>query len=128
MYWYDVEVYHWSSSKKSNQDFIQAMIDEGNKLGIKHGIYTSYYNWESIVGLDWDVPAKQGLPLWYAHFDNNPSFSDFAAFGGWSKPDVKQYEGTHSTCGVGVDYDWMPANSADAAPAEAEESVLFLQE
>jgi len=28
--------------------------------------------------------------LWYAHYDNNPSFSDFSPFGGWSKPAIKQ--------------------------------------
>lgn len=26
------------------------------------------------------------LPLWYPHYDNNPSFSDFQSFGGWSSP------------------------------------------
>lgn len=41
--------------------------------------------------------------LWYAHYDNNPSFSDFRAFGGWSKPKIKQYAGDRSVCGVGVD-------------------------
>ena len=23
------------------------------------------------------------LPLWYAHYDKNPSFSDWQPFGGW---------------------------------------------
>lgn len=26
------------------------------------------------------------LPLWYPHYDNNPSFSDFQSFGGWTTP------------------------------------------
>ena len=25
-------------------------------------------------------------PLWYAHYDNNPSFSDFTPFNGWTQP------------------------------------------
>lgn len=43
-----------------------------------------------------------------AHYDDRPSFSDFEAFGGWSKPAVKQYRGTSTLCGAGVDYDWYP--------------------
>ncbi len=26
------------------------------------------------------------VPLWYAHYDNNPSFSDFTPFADWTKP------------------------------------------
>jgi len=107
MYWYDVETYNWSSNLASNQAFIKAMIDEGKALGIKAGIYTNYYNWQSIVGLSWSYPSQQGLPLWYAHYDNSASFSDYSAFGGWSKPAIKQYEGDKTSCSVGVDYDYM---------------------
>jgi hypothetical protein len=34
----------------------------------------------------------------YAHYDNNPSFSDFKAFGGWSSPHAKQYAGDVTSC------------------------------
>lgn len=56
------------------------------------------------------LAAKKGmgLPLWYAHYDNSPSFSDFAAFGGWTAPNIKQYEGTSSLCGASVDRNWHP--------------------
>ena len=43
------------------------------------------------------------VPLWYAHYDNNPSFSDYRQIGGWTKPAIKQYVGDASECGVGVD-------------------------
>ena len=39
----------------------------------------------------------------YAHYDNDPSFSDFKPFGGWSKPSIKQYAGDKTVCGAGVD-------------------------
>ena len=29
-------------------------------------------------------------PLWYAHYDNLPAFSDFVSFGGWKTPYAKQ--------------------------------------
>ena len=39
----------------------------------------------------------------YAHYDNNPSFSDFSAFGGWSSPHAKQYAGDVTQCSLSVD-------------------------
>ena len=42
----------------------------------------------------------------YAHYDDNPSFSDFSPFGGWNKPSIKQYAGDKTECGVGVDLNY----------------------
>ena len=44
----------------------------------------------------------------YAHYDQNPSFSDFSSFGGWYKPTIKQYEGDARVCNVDIDADWYP--------------------
>ena len=50
----------------------------------------------------WCYPEQQGLVLWYAHYDNNPSFSDYTEFGCWSKPNIKQYAGDKYVCS----FDW----------------------
>ncbi len=52
-----------------------------------------------------------GHQLWYAHYDNNPSFSDFRSFGGWNKPAIKQYAGDKSVCGAGVDLNYYWTHS-----------------
>ena len=39
----------------------------------------------------------------YAHYDGNPSFSDFKPFGGLSSPAIKQYKGTTSYCGASIE-------------------------
>jgi len=44
-----------------------------------------------------------GYELWYAHYDNTPSFADFKTFGGWAHPTFKQFAGTTSLCNAGVD-------------------------
>ena len=44
----------------------------------------------------------------YAHYDQNPSFSDFSSFGGWYKPTIKQYKGDARVCSVDIDQDWYP--------------------
>ena len=76
------------------------MINQANALGIKWGIYTSASQWGPITG----NTAEFGAPaLWYAHYDGSPSFSDFRPFGGWSHPSIKQWAGTTSLCGAGVD-------------------------
>ena len=76
------------------------------------GIYTSASGWVPIVGSSWSYPASKGLPLWYAHYDGKPSFSDFKAFGGWAKPSMKQYIGDHTSCGVGLDYNYFAGSAS----------------
>ena len=34
--------------------------------------------------------------------DGDASFDDFSAFGGWTTPAIKQYEGSKTLCGAGV--------------------------
>jgi hypothetical protein len=59
--------------------------------------------WQSIFGSFTACPSVASQQLWYAHYDNSASFSDFAAFGGWTKPAIKQFQGDTTLCGAGVD-------------------------
>lgn len=76
------------------------MVNEGKARGISLGIYSSASQWSPIMG---GSTKFSSLPLWYAHYDSNPSFSDFSPFGGWSKPAIKQYAGTTSICSASID-------------------------
>ncbi len=52
-------------------------------MGVHIGIYSSMYEWASTVG---DYTGFSAYPLWYAHYDDIPSFSDgMYKFGGKSK-------------------------------------------
>jgi hypothetical protein len=87
------------------------------------GIYSSNSQWSPIMG---GTSQFSRYPLWYgefyfiflfsaltrvrpllccryAHYDYNPSFSDFVPFGGWNSPAIKQYAGDESFCSAGVD-------------------------
>lgn len=101
--WLDIEGNNWGSSKSANQQYIIALMNACLNFGYVCGIYSSYYQWENIVGLSWNVPANRKYPIWYAHYDNEASFSDFKPFGGWSRPYSKQYKGDITLCGTGVD-------------------------
>jgi GH25 family lysozyme M1 (1,4-beta-N-acetylmuramidase) len=104
MLWIDVEgTSYWSTSTTNNINFIQGMVDEGVKQGVNLGIYTSASQWNPITG---GTTKFAKYPLWYAHYDYNPSFSDFVAFGGWTKPAIKQYQGTTSYCSASVDLNY----------------------
>eukprot|EP01038_Epipyxis_sp_PR26KG_P010203 gene10203-13727_t len=101
MLWIDVEgTSYWSSSTSNNVDFIKRMAAEGKSRGLSIGIYTSNSQWSPITG---GSTALSSYPLWYPHYDNKDSFSDFSPFGGWSKPAIKQYIGTTSICSASVD-------------------------
>lgn len=113
MMWFDIETNpspgcHWSSNKADNCRFMKELIDAGHGLGIHMGIYASEYMWSSIMGDGCHVGAANGLALWYAHYDGTQSYSDFAAFGGWSKPSIKQYWDSVGYCGISADADWYP--------------------
>lgn len=76
------------------------------------GVYASAHEWGLIMGSDTACSgAASALPLWYPHYESppNPSFSDFAPFGGWTAPWMKQYADGPATCGVGTDLNWRPA-------------------
>jgi len=101
MLWIDVEgTQYWSTTHSNNVNFIENMVNEGVKKGVSIGIYTSNSQWSPITG---GSTKFSKYPLWYPHYDNSASFSDFSSFGGWSKPAIKQYAGTTTQCSVGID-------------------------
>eukprot|EP01133_Synstelium_polycarpum_P004256 gene4256-4966_t len=99
MVWFDIE------GPGENQAFFNSMLDGASAVGAKVGVYTSESQWVPIMG-DWS--GGSAYPLWYAHFDGSPSFSDFSPFGGWSQPAIKQFSGSDTVCGLGVDQNWYP--------------------
>lgn len=104
MLWLDIEgPEYWSSTPANNVNFLHGMVNEGNARGVSMGIYTGNSQWSPIMGGSADFKS---MPLWYAHYDNNPSFSDFTPFGGWTKPNIKLYAGTTSMCSASVDKSW----------------------
>jgi len=104
--WFDIEgPQYWSTDTSTNVAFMTDLIKTATSLGVDFGIYTSASQWQPIMG-----SSTIGSPfdLWYAHYDNTKSFSDFTPFNGWTKPTMKQYNGDATMCGVGVDLDWSP--------------------
>ena len=87
----------WSTTDFSaNCKFMTDMVAALKAKGKSTGIYASHYMWIKIMGSTSNCSIFKSFPLWYAHYDKTPSFSDWASlpFGGWFKPYIKQFEGT----------------------------------
>lgn len=104
MLWVDIEDSKlWSSSCSRNKDFLSKFIKAcEEESGVKVGIYASSSQWNPIMC---DTHDFKGHQLWYPHYDGAETMSDFRAFGGWARANIKQYRGTTSICGTQIDYD-----------------------
>eukprot|EP01103_Thecamoeba_quadrilineata_P005141 TRINITY_DN14979_c0_g1_i1.p1 TRINITY_DN14979_c0_g1~~TRINITY_DN14979_c0_g1_i1.p1 ORF type:complete len:219 (+),score=35.83 TRINITY_DN14979_c0_g1_i1:60-716(+) len=107
--WFDIESNPssgcgWTSSTTTNCNFLGSLLSEARALGVKPGVYSSASQWSSIMGSSCTI--GKSYPLWYAHYNNAPNFNDFSPFGGWTRPNMKQYEGDKTVCSVGVDLDY----------------------
>ncbi|CAI2351712.1 unnamed protein product [Caenorhabditis sp. 36 PRJEB53466] len=105
--WLDIERLAWPANHASNRAFIEAMVKEAEGLKQTVGIYSNYYNWQDIVGLDYT--GLNHLPLWWAEYDGEKDFAKYKEFGGWSKPKIHQWHGTENgPCSVSVDLNYIP--------------------
>ncbi|MDH3217742.1 MAG: fibronectin type III domain-containing protein, partial [Candidatus Krumholzibacteria bacterium] len=103
--------------------------------GFPCGIYTRKNLWNAEIG---PTTEFNGLPLWYAHYDQQPNFQDWhnfpaenpdlGPFGGWSSPTGKQYDSDETVAAdravlcTNPEIDWsvmkVPgANDEDPPPA-----------
>jgi len=106
--WLDIEgTQYWKGDTNANRVWYQSLVDACKKYADSCGIYTSKVQWDGIMGSS-SYEYGSNLPLWYAHYDGKPDFSDFTAFGGWSTPYAKQYQGTTTFCSMGVDLNYIP--------------------
>jgi hypothetical protein len=110
MIWLDVETNPSSGCGWSgdNCGFLTEIVNRIKARGKVPAIYSSVYMWQNIFGGRNSCPSLASQQLWYAHYDNSPSFSDFGGFGGWSKPSIKQFAGDVTLCGAGVDKNFYP--------------------
>jgi len=109
--WLDIEDEssrtYWGTDVEKSKTFVKGLHDEAVKIlgSGRVGVYTSANNW-NVIFQSSSYNCCSGVKLWYAHYDNKQSFSDFSAFGGWSKPYMKQYAGDKTVCSVGVDLNY----------------------
>ena len=70
------------------------------------GIYTAQDQYQrmmnSVTGCQ-SLQYQQQAKLWYVTNNNDTSFNDYRQIGGWSHPDIKQFQANKTQCGIAVD-------------------------
>lgn len=102
--WFDVEAGGAAGPSVDHAWLVAGINRAVQRIGAKRvGIYSSKYGWQTAMG---SYSGFASYPLWYAHYDGSPSFSDFSGFAGWSRPAIKQFNGDVKLCSFDVDQDW----------------------
>ena len=104
--WFDVEG-EWSSSTTTNQVFLMEMINKARSIGFVHGIYTNYYQYIYFFGESYIFKYASETQLWYPIYDFEPSLDGLTMFGGWTRPNIKQYAGNQNFCDAWVDFNYQ---------------------
>lgn len=55
------------------------------------GVHSSIEDWKAIFKSSEACKILGTLEIWYSHNDGADDFSDFAEFGGWEAPRLKQF-------------------------------------
>uniref|UniRef100_A0A914WGM6 Lysozyme n=1 Tax=Plectus sambesii TaxID=2011161 RepID=A0A914WGM6_9BILA len=104
---------NWGSNTQNNANFIYSFLARAQQRNLGVGIYTNSYDWAQITNgwTGWTSVAG-GVNLWYWHVtatgpsgQTSQNFNDFASFGGWNNPVVKQYGQSINMCGNMVNAD-----------------------
>lgn len=105
MLWLDVEgTQYWLKNDAKNQQWFTDYFAAAVASGVPFGVYSNHREWTSIFGsLTFTVPGLPSHPLWYARYNYLPTPYDYTAFGGWVKPNMKQYLDNKSLCAVEMD-------------------------
>ena len=105
--WLDIEgSQYWLGDNDANREWYQELVDACTSSEYRCGVYSSQYQWADIFGSsEYIAGSNLGLNMWYAHYDNSPSFADYPkySFGGWTTPTAKQYQGDVDFCNVDSD-------------------------
>lgn len=108
--WLDIEAGStcpWHAAASDNERALRELVTAARRHFHRVGVYSSMHNWLSIFKRSsFSFDALKDLPLWYAHYDNEPHFSDFVAFGGWTKPAMKQFADSGNECAVRFDINY----------------------
>ena len=109
--WLDIETNpspgcSWTvGTPETNCQYVKDLISVISARGRSVGIYASGYMWNQIMGSKNACKEFTQYPLWYAHYDGKASFDDWESnqFGGWTRPNMKQWAGSAIVCDYDVD-------------------------
>mmetsp|Transcript_11483 Transcript_11483/g.9903 ORF Transcript_11483/g.9903 Transcript_11483/m.9903 type:complete len:141 (-) Transcript_11483:244-666(-) len=92
-------------------------MDVAEKLhtsGYHIGIQSNSTSWSTLMGANANKTTFSSLSLWYTGYDGSATFGTSAdyTFGGWSKPELKQFQANSTVCGIVVNVDATNSTSS----------------
>ena len=127
MLWFDIEYNpdsqcSWSNyTNEENCDYILSLGEAATNIFSNYssiashsvGIYSGHHGWGVVFNGNYSYCKEANIyPLWFPHYDGMETFSDYdsLAIGGWTQPNMKQYNGSVTECQANVDLDWYPTS------------------
>jgi len=87
----------WTANTTYNCEYINAMVNEAQKLGKSAGIGSEASVWENIMGKDCQIKADN-IGCWWQKHDKEQSLDHFKPFGGFTFPTIKEFDGPSKMC------------------------------
>jgi GH25 family lysozyme M1 (1,4-beta-N-acetylmuramidase) len=98
----------WQTPQQ-NQQYVLNLVEGVRAAGATPAIYVSSYEWKLLFGMLDPVGNLSSLPLWWPHWDGNPTLSGFEPFAGFQSMHMKQYADSEpaSSCDSEIDLDYI---------------------
>ena len=111
MMWFDIETNASPGCQYAKGidscTFMAELIEAARGLQIHSGIYSSEYEWGTVMGASCTAGSSRGQQLWVANYNGVPG-DNGPLFGGWTRAVIHQYEGTTNGCGISFDKNYYP--------------------
>jgi len=110
--WLDIQSRQglWSRDVSERIPYLDNMAKACHNRGLKPGISSNWQRWTAVMGSQGaGSDTLKAIPLWYDNNNFTPNFDDFeyAGFGTWETPKMKNYGGSNlcdRSTGVGLSY------------------------
>ncbi len=102
----------WGSDVAKNRDFLTTLTNKMRESNYLPLIVTSKYDYEKVVGADWEELSH--LPMYYESLNFKANCEDFAPFGGWIFAIGKIFGDNYLHCDI--KFDVMVGCAASGSP------------
>lgn len=101
-----MEAWQWWAECETNIAWLTPLLVHAqSRLGVKRVGFYAGLNFFTNYMCNTTLYSSMGVPLWYARWNNAPSFENFTSYGGWTQPFMHQFNAV-GMCDVHTDSDF----------------------
>ena len=93
----------WSLNETDRIPYLTNLTKACKERGLKPGVYSSADEWANVFGNQGESSdILSAVPVWYSNQNGDDSFDDFdyAGFGAWETPQMKNYKNNAYLCNM----------------------------